>query len=124
MLHQAKPSESAVHCSVCNCGDGSQAHQLRALKSEAVLCGLYLVPHALQQLQVRCSFKPNECMCLTHESCYMNLAPAGAEAEERIKAQQMLRMLANRSNSRWVEKVEWEAPFTFDTPRFLKLLGE
>lgn len=36
----------------------------------------------------------------------------------------MLRMLANRSNSRWVEKVEWEAPLTFDTPRFLKLLGE
>eukprot|EP00891_Asterochloris_glomerata_P007584 jgi/Astpho2/7584/fgenesh1_pg.00115_%23_25_t len=52
-----------------------------------------------------------------------NRAVIGAEAEERLKAQQMLRMLANRSNSRWVEKVEWEAPFTFDTPRFLKLLG-
>ena len=36
----------------------------------------------------------------------------------------MLRMLANRSNSRWVEKVEWEAPYTFDAVKFLKLLGE
>ena len=51
-------------------------------------------------------------------------APAGAEAEERLKAQQMLRMLVNRSNSRWVEKVEWEVPYTFDAVRFLKLLGE
>ena len=73
--------------------------------------------------RVRTDSPPGMALPAAHSNCVLH-TPAGAEAEERLKAQQMLRMLANRSNSRWVEKVEWEVPYTFDAVRFLKLLGE
>lgn len=49
---------------------------------------------------------------------------AEADAEERAKALNMMRMLANRQNSRWLEAKEWDAPYTFDATNFPTLLGD
>ena len=49
---------------------------------------------------------------------------AEADAEERAKALNMMRMLANRQNSRWVEAKDWDAPYTFDATKFPTLLGQ
>ncbi|KAL3141324.1 hypothetical protein ABBQ32_004910 [Trebouxia sp. C0010 RCD-2024] len=46
-----------------------------------------------------------------------------ADAEERAKALNMMRMLANRQNSRWLEAKEWDMPYTFDATKFPTLLG-
>jgi len=35
----------------------------------------------------------------------------------------MMRMLANRQNSRWLEAKEWDVPYTFDATKFPTLLG-
>lgn len=35
----------------------------------------------------------------------------------------MMRMLANRQNSRWLEAKEWDMPYTFDATKFPTLLG-
>ena len=35
----------------------------------------------------------------------------------------MMRMLANRQNSRWLEAKEWDTPYTFDATKFPTLLG-
>lgn len=48
---------------------------------------------------------------------------AEADAEERAKALNMMRMLANRQNSRWLEAKEWDVPYTFDATKFPTLLG-
>lgn len=48
---------------------------------------------------------------------------AEADAEERAKALNMMRMLANRQNSRWLEAKEWDMPYTFDATKFPTLLG-
>ncbi|KAL0038273.1 hypothetical protein WJX77_000069 [Trebouxia sp. C0004] len=45
------------------------------------------------------------------------------DAEERAKALNMMRMLANRQNSRWLEAKEWDVPYTFDATKFPTLLG-
>ena len=36
----------------------------------------------------------------------------------------MMRMLANRQNSRWLEAKEWDVPYTFDATKFPTLLGD
>lgn len=53
------------------------------------------------------------------------ISKCGAEgdAEERAKALNMMRMLANRQNSRWLEAKEWDVPYTFDATKFPTLLG-
>ena len=48
---------------------------------------------------------------------------AEADAEERAKALNMMRMLANRQNSLWLEAKEWDMPYTFDATKFPSLLG-
>lgn len=48
---------------------------------------------------------------------------AEGDAEERAKALNMMRMLANRQNSRWLEAKEWDVPYTFDATKFPTLLG-
>lgn len=48
---------------------------------------------------------------------------AEADAEERAKALNMMRMLANRQNTRWLEAKEWDMPYTFDATKFPTLLG-
>lgn len=51
------------------------------------------------------------------------MVAAEADAEERAKALNMMRMLANRQNSRWLEAKEWDMPYTFDATKFPTLLG-
>lgn len=35
----------------------------------------------------------------------------------------MMRMLASRQNSKWVEEKDWDVPYTFDATKFPTLLG-
>lgn len=67
------------------------------------------------------------CTCawfFIHHACYGVYTPdAEGDAEERAKALNMMRMLANRQNSRWLEAKEWDMPFTFDATKFPALLG-
>ena len=51
------------------------------------------------------------------------MGDAEGDAEERAKALNMMRMLANRQNSRWLEAKEWDVPYTFDATKFPTLLG-
>lgn len=62
-------------------------------------------------------------LCLSFSSSFGNPCVAEADAEERAKALNMMRMLANRQNSRWLEAKEWDMPYTFDATKFPTLLG-
>lgn len=54
------------------------------------------------------------------DGMHLNFAEGDAE---RAKAMNMMRMLASRQNSKWVEEKDWDVPYTFDATKFPTLLG-